>query len=334
MLLHRQGATEYLHPDERGEKQKKALEIIKTYPMEPLPCLCGGGEDIDILDLDRFGYQMNYKLCKRCGLMRADPYFTEEALNQFYSGPYRDLDDQLGGFDNCWKHEYGQAETLWNIWMPFTGQEVGNKICEIGCGAGGMLGYLKEKGSEVLGVDSGPITEYGRKKGVPIQEEWPLNDKFDTILLMQAFEHFRDPREAAWKIRSMLKDDGTVLVNVPGIFLIPFPYHFDIQRYFILTHPWFYTRDTLAATMFQAGLQINVGTENATAIFTKCEPQTPQVIDGLADDIVKFLTHQEEIFQLFKRYDPAIFYTMKNTDLGAGMYKRYTEKKIERIPGT
>ena len=40
-MIHRQGATGYL----RHKKQLEALEIVKSYPMEPLPCVCGADDD-------------------------------------------------------------------------------------------------------------------------------------------------------------------------------------------------------------------------------------------------------------------------------------------------
>lgn len=326
MLVHRQGATAYLHSDSRGDKQRAAIELLKTYPVEPMPCMCGAHEDADILDVDRYGYPITYKLCHNCGLMRADPYFTEESLNKFYAGPYRDLDDNLGTFEDCWEHEYDQGKTLFEKWVPFTGQKIGPRVCEIGCGAGGLLSFLEEQGCEAVGIDSGPIAEYAKEKGLTVREDWPEEEEFDSILLMQVFEHFRDPRAEATKMRKMLKDDGTLLINVPGVFLIPYPYHLDLQRYLILTHPWCYTKDTLAATMLDAGFEMNIGTENVTAIFTKCEPRTPTLKEGLAEDIVKFLIYEEEIFELFKVYSPQIFYAMRTTGLGGQMYDRLIKK--------
>lgn len=77
----------------------KKLENGK-YRLVSLPCPCGRSEDIGISEIDARGIPLKVVLCKGCGLMRADPYYTESTLRDFYNFEYRGLYETKPKVDN------------------------------------------------------------------------------------------------------------------------------------------------------------------------------------------------------------------------------------------
>jgi SAM-dependent methyltransferase len=91
-----------------------------------------------------------------------------------------------------------------------------------GCGDGAFLQSLKSRGWDVYGTETSAAgCAIARAKGISVHEgelataDFP-DGVFDVITLWHVLEHLPDPVVELKRIRRMLKDDGTLVVEVPN----------------------------------------------------------------------------------------------------------------------
>lgn len=96
------------------------------------------------------------------------------------------------------------------------------KVFEIGCSEGILLRELQERGHEALGCEMNkPTAEAGMKAlGVKIEtdlfEDLKLKPAYyDLVMSFHTVEHLPDLHKVFGKIASILKPDGSVLIEVP-----------------------------------------------------------------------------------------------------------------------
>lgn len=79
--------------------QKKAKNDVENkikegiYKYETYNCECGAApENFELIAAkDRYGLNVETKICKKCGLVMTNPRMTQESYNQFYDLEYRPL---------------------------------------------------------------------------------------------------------------------------------------------------------------------------------------------------------------------------------------------------
>ena len=122
-----------------------------------------------------------------------------------------------------------------NKWMYKTIQPFAHgEILEIGSGIGNISGFFLQDGFSLTlsDIDDFYIThlqkEFQHKKddkkilAVDLQkqnfnEAYPgLIEKFDTVFLLNVLEHLKDDTYAIQNCRSLLKNDGTLIILVPA----------------------------------------------------------------------------------------------------------------------
>ena len=102
----------------------------------------------------------------------------------------------------------------------------GKKIIDIGCGYGNFLKICQERGYEVFGLDPSPEAVNNTKKmGVEaikadiedIKEK--VDKKYHTAVMLNVFEHLREPYKILQDIReNILEDKGLLIIRVPNEF--------------------------------------------------------------------------------------------------------------------
>jgi len=239
--------------------------------MTPLPCICGEENDVQVADQDRFGIPITVKLCQKCGLIRTDPYFTEEALGIFYKDYYRKIDIMYNE-DEWTEHERCDTETTVGNVKELVDVPEGATIIDIGCGLGAGVKQLSEMGYNAIGIDVNVEDARRLYPDCTFREEWG-EDQADGVILTQVFEHFRDPVGAAQNLRRLIKDDGWVQISIPGLQSVFATYEGDFQRYLIVSHPWYYVLGSLVATLPRGGLNCVMGDEYGWTLWEKCEPR-------------------------------------------------------------
>jgi 2-polyprenyl-3-methyl-5-hydroxy-6-metoxy-1,4-benzoquinol methylase len=103
----------------------------------------------------------------------------------------------------------------------------GSSLLDLACGDGLMTEMFSKKVSRVVGVDAnGSHLVEARKRLASAElheclvEELQLNERFDTVTMLDLLEHVVDPIALLQKAASFLSDDGVLIVHVPNALAI------------------------------------------------------------------------------------------------------------------
>ena len=183
---------------------------------------------VDVLHSQKFALPEAHPLtdgydivcCSNCGFVYADTAASQEAYDRFYTehSKYEDGKTATGGVDNRWDRER-QADTAKQISDLLNNPSC--SILDVGCANGGLLRSLKDFGyTHVFGIDPSPAcVENTRKLGVDAEigslfQTLSL-EPFDCVVLSHTLEHVQDLARAAKWIRTTLKENGRLYIEVP-----------------------------------------------------------------------------------------------------------------------
>jgi SAM-dependent methyltransferase len=255
------------------------------YPVEVVNCpLCGGSHSTCLSEKDTYGLPVRVVACSDCGLVFNNPRLAKPCLPAFYSEDYRELDRVLPDVEAYFQLESGKGKRI----LHFLEQNKllprlhGKLVVDIGCGAGGVLGYFKQAGYDVMGCDLVPAhLEYGRgQKQLDLHygslrqtQQITAERKADIGLVIyeQVFEHLPDPKAELQILHEMLGSGSLLFIGVPGLRNIDEQYSSDFLRFLQLPHLVHYDLDHLVALMAENGFEFLAGNEIAQAVFIKTE---------------------------------------------------------------
>ena len=140
-----------------------------------------------------------------------------------------------------------------------------SRVCAVGCGAGGRLLQLKERGHTTVGVEPDPVARgLAREKGLTVYEgtaedlpDCLERGAFDLVLLMHVLEHCLDPMLALRNARALLNRGGALVCAVPNNESTGLEHRgaawamLDVPR-----HLNFFTARSLSASCEAAGMQV------------------------------------------------------------------------------
>ncbi len=96
-------------------------------------------------------------------------------------------------------------------------------MLDVGCGTGWTSSIWKKAGIDVTGLEPsitrGSIAQerYGLRIIPSYIEEVITEEQFDVVVMRHVVEHLADPLPVLNKVRSLLKDDGLLVMIVPNI---------------------------------------------------------------------------------------------------------------------
>jgi SAM-dependent methyltransferase len=142
----------------------------------------------------------------------------------------------------------------------------GERVLDLGCGAGRFLAVLREAGAEPVGVEVAQAAAERARENVPGADvrllepdgSLPLgHGEIDLVWCSEVLEHIADVGHALLEVRRVLRRGGRLLLTVPfhgrlqaaAIALTRFDAHFDPLG----QHVRFFTARSLARTLEAAG---------------------------------------------------------------------------------
>ena len=247
----------------------------KIYALENVRCaVCDKTNFEQIAEKDRYGLEMSVVICKECGLVQTNPRMTQAAYNQFYNNEYRPL---YVGSEKAtslfFEQQYEHGRKIFS-YLKVNGALPKSKnsfILEVGCGAGGILQFFKEKGFKTLGTDLGEsYLAYGRKKGLDLRagflREQNLDAKPDLIIYSHVVEHLLDPNEELAYLKNITHKNSILYIEVPGILNLKKPYKHDFLRYLQNAHTYHFSMNSLKNLLHKNGFEVIKGTEDVKMI--------------------------------------------------------------------
>ena len=259
--------------------QKSILKNInningKDLVYEKNDCVCGKEESINISERCKFGLNVNFKLCKICGLVRQDPVLSEKSLQFFYNNFYRSLytgkNDQENIkkiFEEQYKSGIKYYEVIKkNLLRKNNNIEDYREVLEIGASSGGILAYFLKKGHDVYAIDyDEKYLNFAHKSGIKniYTKIHDIGKKFDLIILSHTFEHFKDIKNYLSIINNLLKEKGIIFFDLPGIFNKDY-YHirniiYEVKRLHFLfylqnAHTFYFTKEKFEIFLNNQGM--------------------------------------------------------------------------------
>lgn len=99
----------------------------------------------------------------------------------------------------------------------------GSSLLDLACGDGMMTEMFKRHFSRVVGVDASASHIADARKRCPdvefhecLIEDFDIDEKFDSVFLLDVLEHAEDPITLLRKATSYLNKDGVIIVHVPN----------------------------------------------------------------------------------------------------------------------
>jgi SAM-dependent methyltransferase len=136
----------------------------------------------------------------------------------------------------------------------------GERVLDLGCGAGRFVGALRDAGADPVGVELAEGALERARRNVPdadfrlMDEEIPLEDtSVDLVWCSEVLEHVPDTAALLSEVRRVLRTGGRLLVTTPShelvrrvlIALLHWDAHFDPLG----QHLRFYTRRSLTRVL-------------------------------------------------------------------------------------
>ncbi len=176
-----------------------------------------------------------------------------------------------GFYEDFWSDAPGDPEP-W-AWqqrraMLLADARPGERVLDLGCGAGRFVGALRDAGADPVGVEIAEAALERARRNVPgadlrlVEPDGSLpleHGSVDLVWCSEVLEHVADTDSLLLEVRRVLKQGGRLLVTVPFhgrvkgalIALARFDAHFDPRG----QHLRFYTASSLAATLRETGFE-------------------------------------------------------------------------------
>lgn len=291
-------------------KTKKEIEDkIKNnlYKFEKKSCEICNNLDFELLSLkDRHGLLTPVSICTNCGLIQTNPRMTQDSYNQFYELDYRKL--YLGRTNpstRFFESQISKGRRIYNFLKNsglLSKLKKDSLVFEVGCGAGGILHFFKEKGYNTQGCDlDKQYLEYGREKfnlnlSYSTIEDIKLEKSPDLIIYSHVMEHILSPKRELSKVHDILSNNGLLYIEVPGIRSIPYSHKGNFLAYLQNAHTYHFTLKSLKSLLEMNKFILLSGNEYIESVFKKERVNKSSQYESDYHSVLTFLKDMETDF--------------------------------------
>lgn len=212
-----------------------------------------------IAQIDRYLLDIETVICVECGFMFTDPVMRQEDYLDFYKHYYRRLyTNSYQATDEFFFSQFKTGQRISRYLSNHINLEK-KVVVEIGAGAGGILRAFLEGGSTVIGCDYGDeYLKYGARNGIDLRsggiENIPSKSA-DIVIYCHVLEHILDLNYEFENLQRILKPDGFVYVEVPGIFFVHYTYRGNFLKFLQNAHLYHFSKKSLISLMSKFGFQ-------------------------------------------------------------------------------
>lgn len=179
----------------------------------------------------------NYIECAQCNCLQIEhvpsdldrhyppDYYSLSGGNPAISSPLQRMlkthysQYELGNFDPIgWVIGRIYKKSLSIGWVKHARPQLHDKILDVGCGNGGHLSRLSNRGyTNLAGVDPyiEKDVEYGNGVKLYKRSLDEMQGKFKIVVLNHTFEHLPEPESSLRNIARLLEHDGTAVIRIP-----------------------------------------------------------------------------------------------------------------------
>ena len=196
--------------------------------------------------------------CRNCGIIFLTPDLIIPEVEKYYS------------HGNFWRDKINDpqqmtmlkrnAKALLSLMALYKKPDPSVKLLDIGSHEGVFIEEAVKFGYQAQGIEPNKrIVAQARSRGLPIVEGTIENldeqEKFDIITIFHVLEHLPDPRLALEKIKSHLKKDGILALEVPNIESYLAKKQGLSWKFIALEHLWYFSPMTLKNLLEEVGFQ-------------------------------------------------------------------------------
>lgn len=230
--------------------------------------LCGSEESILLFEIDRFRLPFPIHRCRNCGLIFMKPFFSDQAIADFYNEEYFTGQGGEGAYvytDE--RRDRRRFAAVYNARIRrvlralHTKTGTGMQFLDVGCAFGGLLEAAARQGFSATGMDIAPcalqeVAQRGRQTiaGSPESVALPA-DRFHAVTMIEVIEHLKAPRHALENILNSLRPGGLLVVQTANMDGMQARRAGAAYHYFLPGHLHYFSRRTLGRLLEEVGFR-------------------------------------------------------------------------------
>lgn len=204
--------------------------------------------------------------CESCGFLRVNPLPNDSTIKDLYSGDHNsDNDLSYEVFSSTFltfikKHIV--IKPLINLLKKEFEQQKPPLLLDIGCSTGWITSISRDAGFEVLGLEANPhcakfgMGKYSLNIVEGYIEEFEFEEKFDAVTMFHLFEHLSNPIYTLKTIKSVINDNGRLLIVVPNVDSLSARLFKENYKWSVPHHLSFFSPSTVKLVLNKTGFSI------------------------------------------------------------------------------